>query len=887
MNYKKNILPIVISAILAGGITACGTDKTIEESLISANQYVKAGDNNSAVIELKNALKKDSSNALARELLGNIYLDAGDATKAEKELNRAYEMGSMTAAISLLRTYQIQKENEKILNLSSKLNFKKGEDQAVVEIYRALAFYRLGQDEKAGESIGYANELATDSIYSRLGKAYLATKQKNNNEAIRIVDILVNENPTFLDAILLQGQLQFAYKDYNKAILSFNKYQELQPKDLSIKLMLANAYVKNEQYQEAEIYLDQLLLIAPEHAFINQLKGLVRYSSQDYEKAQYYISKAIQNGMMSPENRLLAGFSAFNLNNYEQSYSYLVGLSEDLEPTHPAMRMLAIAQVKLGYPIEASQVILRKEELSAQDLDVLSAVSIELSDTDNLEQMIKIKRKVDDVEPTDALGFFHKGKLQLSLNDVQGVINLEKSLELNDNFSEAKVLLATEYLRTKQYNKVLDLTKLWIEKDGDNFEVYNIVAMANLGLNQELAAINAMNKALELKPTNPLSLMFLAEQDIKNNAYNAAKTKLELLLQDKPNYIPGLSSYYFLMNKLDMTSVAIQKIKDSQQNNLTSIPHAMLLSKVYVSQGMSKEAINVLQNFPKTANLPPIYWINLGNSLLLEGELKQVEKLYDEWTKLQPTQKLSWIRVAVTAEHSKDYEKGLLAITEGLKFIPNDTQLLILQTYFYYQLNKLDMAQANINDFPHSVKTIPAVEGLQGKVWAKNGKYTKALDKLLIGYKASPSSKNTMYIYNVYKSLNEEDKAEGFALTHLENQSNDLFIRAMLAQDYSVGGKSDNAYTQYKKIIDISPNNILALNNLAWFEYQKKNLVLADSYGERALKLAPNNVNVLDTLASIKIAIGNKEKGIEMLKKAQQIAPNNIVIEQHLKEAQN
>ncbi len=394
-----------------------------------------------------------------------------------------------------------------------------------------------------------------------------------------------------------------------------------------------------------------------------------------------------------------------------------------------------------------------------------------------------------------------------------------------------------------------------------------------------------MNGALKLQPTNALALLYLAEKDIKSEKYSVAKEKLELLIAEKPDYIPALSTYFHLMTKVEQQGRALEQVKMSQERNPTSIPHTMLLAKIYVLQGMTKETISLLSNFPKSQKLPVIYWVSLGNSLLLENKIDEVKKLYDEWTQLQPKQKLSWMKAAVTESHTKNYAAGLLAITQGLKFNPDDTQLLTLQTYFYIKTDKLVQAQANIDAFENATKEKPAVENLQGKIWAKQGEYKKAIGKLLIGYKAAPNGKNAGFVYNVYKALNQADKAEDFALTHIEKHPKDLFMQTVLAENYSISGQSDKAYVQYKNIVELFPNNVVALNNLAWIELEKNNLNQAEILGDQVLKLAPLNPNVLDTVASIKLALGNKEQGIKLLKKANELAPQNKAIQQHLQKA--
>jgi cytochrome c-type biogenesis protein CcmH/NrfG len=77
-----------------------------EERIASAKKPEHAGDRNSAVIEIKNALQQTPNNGEARFLLGRIHYANNDFANAEKELRQAISKGyqSLEASILLART---------------------------------------------------------------------------------------------------------------------------------------------------------------------------------------------------------------------------------------------------------------------------------------------------------------------------------------------------------------------------------------------------------------------------------------------------------------------------------------------------------------------------------------------------------------------------------------------------------------------------------------------------------------------------------------------------------------------------------------------------------------------------------------------------------------
>ena len=65
------------------GYAATADEEKSEKFLREAREFIKKGDGNAAVIQLKNSLQSNPSNVAARQLLGEIYLRVGNGPSAE------------------------------------------------------------------------------------------------------------------------------------------------------------------------------------------------------------------------------------------------------------------------------------------------------------------------------------------------------------------------------------------------------------------------------------------------------------------------------------------------------------------------------------------------------------------------------------------------------------------------------------------------------------------------------------------------------------------------------------------------------------------------------------------------------------------------------------
>jgi predicted Zn-dependent protease len=106
----------------------------------------------------------------------------------------------------------------------------------------------------------------------------------------------------------------------------------------------------------------------------------------------------------------------------------------------------------------------------------------------------------------------------------------------------------------------------------------------------------------------------------------------------------------------------------------------------------------------------------------------------------------------------------------------------------------------------------------------------------------------------------------------LAEQPRDPAMRMHLA-DLALREKDyRSAFGLYQEVIGITPNNPIALNNLAWVAGELGD-ARAIGYAERALKLAPNSANVLDTMGVLLVKQGDPKQGITYIERARSIDP--------------
>lgn len=87
--FKRSTVAVLLLTALLSGCS----EKSMESHLADARNYVSEQQPDAAVVEYKNAIQKSPNAPEPRFELGKLYLETNNFVAAEKELNKALELG--------------------------------------------------------------------------------------------------------------------------------------------------------------------------------------------------------------------------------------------------------------------------------------------------------------------------------------------------------------------------------------------------------------------------------------------------------------------------------------------------------------------------------------------------------------------------------------------------------------------------------------------------------------------------------------------------------------------------------------------------------------------------------------------------------------------------
>ncbi|MEP4890313.1 MAG: XrtA/PEP-CTERM system TPR-repeat protein PrsT [Aliiglaciecola sp.] len=853
---RKLLIAISVSLILG-----C-TQKTSEEHLTSAQEFVAQNKLNSAVIELKSAVQADPRNPIARFELGKVYLKQKQYESAEKELNRALEYGQPASDVIplLSQAYQNSGAYAELSQIDHTEAGMTPEQEMEVGFFKLQSLAQLGKEADAKLLLEQLSTVNADTVYSGLVEVFGLVLEQNVDEAVSKTETLAQKYPENADVLKLQGQLYLRTQQVDKAADVYVSYLEAYPEDTQIVFVLAKLLVDNGKITEAEPYIDQLLAINQENALLNQLKSVVSAAKNEHENAQKYAEKAIQSGRGDPVLRLIAGYAAYVLEDYEAANTHLSYIASSLQPNHPALKMLAASQLELGLSEDASNVLEMFSEVTEQDAKLFSKAGYELIRAGNLNDAKEVIARSAEISRS-AEDLTRLGVLRLSLNDVSGIVDLENALEQSPDMAVTKATLANAYLATGQLDKAEALAEEWISTNPDDFKGYMLAGELATKQKDYDTAMDMYKQAEVLDAENGLIKLAIANLDIARGDRDSGHQKLLAILAKKPNFVPALASYYLSHMQIKENAKGMEPALTALKNDPQNVSLKLVVARMYLTEKKWDDVLASLEGVPDDETAPATYWNLKGKALLGIGGIADANQHYDKWLAAYPNSKAANIGKMLLLDAKGAFTEGAELSSRFLD-ARDDLSVEVLKTHFLVMSRQFEEAKAALSNLPDKTQQLPVAKGFKARIQMSEEKYAEALENSKAVYEAVPNSRNAVLLAVNLERLDKKPEALSLLQQHAEKYPNDIAVKMMIAER-QISGDEETAIATYEKTLELNPNNFVVLNNLAYLYAQNGRLKEAEKYAKQAVEQYPDNPDAVDTLAQ---ALMKQEKYDESLK---------------------
>lgn len=867
-------------ALLLAFLVAC-SQQGAQQYFDNAEQLIKRGQLDAAVIELKNAVSLEPNNPAGRLQLGDLYLRLGRFDVAEKELRKGLDAGASKDDVypKLIQTYYFSEQFDEAIALIEESELSNPEALRVVTLFKYLSSVRSesGVDAEALDSI--ANKLDSESLL--IAKAYHAFSNKRDEDALTFLSQLPNDKKNQLTVEYLYALITYRQEEYADSVSYIQQYLDRVDVVTSVDFFLVDALTKNKQFELARKELKKLASINREHPLVNYQLANVAYQQEEYKTALTAAEKAIQNGLDNSFARMIAGVSAYRIEAMEKAYLHLRNLSQrEAFNNDYVNRLLAKVQLTLGYDSEALDSLHALVDLNAADADLFSMAGVELVQSGNSEAGRELLSKATSLDSQNLAVKLRLAAAYLDSREEEekAVDILESLLNEDTTLNIAWVQLASAKMKQGDKDEALKVARRWQEVEPDSGKALEGLILLKSGEFDN--AIAALEDVVRHNSNHVGALTYLIQayyaKGDQNKRFDTAAKLFE---------ISGDSSFAVLslVDAAEKTgrSGEAERLFSSEKTVMSQVGMAMLKRQ----QGNANDALAILN---KQSPLPAIGKLVQGDILLERGNADGALDVYMEWAEESPSMVTPLTRMAAAYEIKNDYRNALSSIDKAGTIEEDNISLKLLKIHYLIKLRELGEAEQHISQLKQDsrVSQLTMLSYYEGQLALSQENYEKAEDILSNLHRESPTYATASMLAKAMVANGKTEEAGEIlgSLISIDTLT-PLNYLEIVASFFSYQGNYAKAAKLYELALEQKPEAPELLNNFAYNRLMSgTDLEKAKNAAKQAVSNMPQRVEFMDTLAWIEFKQGNIEQALEIFEDVVTRKPDSNAIMLHYAE---
>lgn len=874
---RMPVRPAIAAALIASlALVACG-GKSADASLVAAKSYLAKSDLRAGVIELKNTLQAKPDLAEARFLLGKALLDLDEPVGAAVELRKAHDLKIPDAqVVPLLATALLQAgESRKVIELDTVTVLTVPDAVASLKTTVALAHAALGSNEKADAALTAALKAKADYAPALLHRARTMAGKREFEAATKIVDDVIARAPNDADALALKGDLlQFARNDAVGAAELYRKAIAAKPGHLAAYAGVLTKLLGKNDIDGARTQLEALKQRYPGHPQTLYFQAWLAAQVGDLKAADESLQQLLKFPAVSPQVLQFAGMVSLQRGELLQAEQHLSKAVQQEPNSASARRLLANVYMRGGEPRMALATLqpqlLASSATDAQTLLLAGRIHMASGDMKKAEELFGRAVKAAPTDPASrtALAFARVQRGDAS----EGFLELE-SIAGTDTGTAADMALISANINRRDYPAALKAIDQ-LEKKEPGKPLAPHLRAGVLVLRGDLAGARvSFGKALAADAKFLPSIEGLAELDLRELKPEQARARYETFLKTDPNNARVISALAMLderagKSKQDVAAtlakaVAINPSDPALRRQLINYHQQKGDYKLAVAA--AQDAVAALPNDPDMLAL-------LAGAQLASREINQAITSYSKLVAARSKSPEPLIALAEAHLAAKSYDDAADAVKRALALAPDSLPANVMAARVDAQSGRHDQALGRARALQGQPATVAQGWALEGDIEVSRRNWTAAAAAFRTALQKQDSVLIAQRVYTALRNAGDRAKAEAFAAERLQKDPQDPEFPFFLAT-WAIGEKNYAvALTQLERVVRTAPDNVPALNNLAWVQATLKRPG-AVANAERVNQILPNQPVFMDTLAFALAAEGQIARAVELQKKAVAMAP--------------
>lgn len=861
---KQRIGKIFIATLLASAVAGCSKPLSHDELLARASEAYQAGQLNAAVIDVRTALQENPDSAAARRLHGEILLAQRASENAASNFERSLQSEKSAAVAALYgKALNASARSQQLIKLHESGDFSYADTDPAYLAQIVIAGVNIRRGDEMQEVLFEALEKYPDHPELELAHAHLLLHHNRAvGEATNILTRLTEADDRFEDAWSYLGLARQLGGDREGAKAAYARAAELNGFRFEDRMAQIGLLIDDQEYTEADRLLAPLDKI--DHPNVHFARARLLLADNETRAA---LQKLQQVTAVQPNHvgaLYLSGMANAQLGNFSTAENQLRRFLSMVPQHVDASMNLAQVYLSLNEPTRAEPLlrdVLSREPGNTRAATLLGAAVAAQGAGAMLQDLVK-------GEPDSPLLRLQLGSQLLRSGNLQrGIEELRTARDLDPHDPDIRSNLVLAHLLGGDEAAAQTEIDNYLKVAGELPDPHLLAARLSLHQGEFAAAEHHYERAMQIVPDNVdgrdgLALVAMQRGDLDRALELMAgaddldgRLKLALVYEQR-------SDEAGMLDTLHRAATAYPGRIE---------PH-MTEARYYFRTERYQEAVDKLTALQKEyPEEPQVYqvltgsYISLGQSeLALETANRLLAMIPDNPRVL---------RLAAQAELLNNNP----ATAEGylkkiLEAQPEDLTTRQLLTEVLLQQGKLQEVNEQLSLLPEGFLPEAQLLTARGRLALETGNLDEAEQLLTKAFEREPNSTSLVFLTHTLSLKDEMPRAIELLGDWVEKNPEDGQALHQLGTIHIARGDDQQAIAVYEHLIEQFPEDVIALNNLAW-SYRNTEQDRALALAEKATGLAPNNVAVKDTYAMVRYHRGEYDEALKLNQQTLDLAP--------------